>query len=162
MDLWFDATVRYKFLELVTTSASTLSMKRPLVLMLIEASEQGRMSCDQLLNLLELCILDDEGPLRSYGKRTIDAKASGVLDSPTGSDLDANPMSFSAFPGDKAAFEPLNPEDVRAYLHKAVDFISDYYTNVESMPVLPNVKPGYLQDELSASPPTYSARSTPL
>ncbi|KQJ95029.1 hypothetical protein BRADI_3g14765v3 [Brachypodium distachyon] len=25
------------------------------------------------------------------------------------------------------------------------------------MPVLPNVKPGYLQDQLSASPPTYSA-----
>ncbi|VAI69308.1 unnamed protein product [Triticum turgidum subsp. durum] len=71
--------------------------------------------------------------------------------------LDANPISFSAFPDDKAVFEPLNPEDVRAYLHKAVDFISDYYTNVESMPVLPNVKPGYLQDELSASPPTHSA-----
>ncbi|EMS58998.1 Aromatic-L-amino-acid decarboxylase [Triticum urartu] len=71
--------------------------------------------------------------------------------------LDANPVSFSAFPDDKAVFEPLNPEDVRAYLHKAVDFISDYYTNVESMPVLPNVKPGYLQDELSASPPTHSA-----
>ncbi|VAH37952.1 unnamed protein product [Triticum turgidum subsp. durum] len=71
--------------------------------------------------------------------------------------LGTNPMSFSAIPDDKAAFEPLNPEDVRAYLHKAVDFISDYYTNIESMPVLPNVKPGYLQDELSASPPTYSA-----
>ncbi|KAM3390707.1 hypothetical protein ACQJBY_012363 [Aegilops geniculata] len=70
--------------------------------------------------------------------------------------LDTNAVSFSAFPDDKAAFEPLNSEDVRAYLHKAVDFISDYYTNIESMPVLPNVKPGYLQDELSASPPTYS------
>ncbi|VAH53261.1 unnamed protein product [Triticum turgidum subsp. durum] len=66
--------------------------------------------------------------------------------------LGTNPMSFSAISDDKAAFEPLNPEDVRAYLHKAVDFISDYYTNIESMPVLPNVKPGYLQDELSASP----------
>ncbi|XP_048560877.1 tryptophan decarboxylase 1-like [Triticum urartu] len=71
--------------------------------------------------------------------------------------LGTNPMSFSAIPDDKAAFEPLNPEDVREYLHKAVDFISDYYTNIESMPVLPNMKPGYLQDELSASPPTYSA-----
>ncbi|VAH01194.1 unnamed protein product [Triticum turgidum subsp. durum] len=72
--------------------------------------------------------------------------------------LDTNPTTFSAFPNDKAAaFEPLNHDDVRAYLHKAVDFISDYYTNIESMPVLPNVKPGYLQDELSAFPPTYSA-----
>ena len=50
--------------------------------------------------------------------------------------LGTNPMSFSAIPDDKAAFEPLNPEDVRAYLHKAVDFISDYYTNIESMPFL--------------------------
>ncbi|VAH01191.1 unnamed protein product [Triticum turgidum subsp. durum] len=67
--------------------------------------------------------------------------------------LDTNPTTFSAFPNDKAAaFEPLNHDDVRAYLHKAVDFISDYYTNIESMPVLPNVKPGYLQDELSAFP----------
>ena len=72
--------------------------------------------------------------------------------------LDTNPLAaLSAFAGDKAPFQPLNPEDVRAYLHKAVDFISDYYTNVESMPVLPNVKPGYLRGELSSSPPTYSA-----
>ncbi|KAK1609436.1 hypothetical protein QYE76_033109 [Lolium multiflorum] len=73
--------------------------------------------------------------------------------------MDANPAAaFSAFAADgKAPFQPLNPEDVRAYLHKAVDFISDYYTNIESMPVLPNVKPGYLQNELGASPPTYSA-----
>uniref|UniRef100_A0ACD6A4G8 Uncharacterized protein n=1 Tax=Avena sativa TaxID=4498 RepID=A0ACD6A4G8_AVESA len=56
-----------------------------------------------------------------------------------------------------APFQPLNPQDVRAYLLKAVDFISDYYSNVESMPVLPNVKPGYLRDELMASSPTYSA-----
>ena len=68
--------------------------------------------------------------------------------------LDTNPAAaFSAFgANDKAAFQPLNPEDVRAYLHKAVDFISDYYTNVESMPVLPSVKPGYLRGELSSSP----------
>ncbi|GJN39706.1 hypothetical protein PR202_gb28841 [Eleusine coracana subsp. coracana] len=70
--------------------------------------------------------------------------------------LDTNPTTFSAF-GDEAGFQPLNPEDVRAYLHKAVDFISDYYKSVESMPVLPDVKPGYLQDKLQAKPPTYSA-----
>ncbi|GJN39705.1 hypothetical protein PR202_gb28840 [Eleusine coracana subsp. coracana] len=70
--------------------------------------------------------------------------------------LDTNPGVFSAF-GDDAGFQPLNPEDVRAYLHKAVDFISDYYKSVESMPVLPDVKPGYLQDELQAKPPTYPA-----
>uniref|UniRef100_A0A0E0QE63 Aromatic-L-amino-acid decarboxylase n=1 Tax=Oryza rufipogon TaxID=4529 RepID=A0A0E0QE63_ORYRU len=72
--------------------------------------------------------------------------------------LDTNPTAFSAFPaGEGETFQPLNADDVRSYLHKAVDFISDYYKSVESMPVLPNVKPGYLQDELRASPPTYSA-----
>ncbi|KAG2576616.1 hypothetical protein PVAP13_6NG034900 [Panicum virgatum] len=49
------------------------------------------------------------------------------------------------------------PEDVRSYLHKAVDFISDYYKSVESLPVLPDVKPGYLQRELQAAPPASSA-----
>ncbi|KAK3122689.1 hypothetical protein QOZ80_8AG0616850 [Eleusine coracana subsp. coracana] len=70
--------------------------------------------------------------------------------------LDTNPTTFSAF-GDEVGFKPLNPEDVRAYLHKAVDFISDYYKSVETLPVLPDVKPGYLQDELQTKPPTYSA-----
>ncbi|XP_062194940.1 tryptophan decarboxylase 1-like [Phragmites australis] len=70
--------------------------------------------------------------------------------------LDTNPTAFSAF-GDEAGFQPLNPEDVRSYLHKTVDFISDYYKSIESMPVLPDVKPGYLQDELGAAPPSYSA-----
>jgi tyrosine decarboxylase len=68
-----------------------------------------------------------------------------------------NPGAALPALADAAPFQPLNTDDVRAYLHKAVDFISDYYTNVESMPVVPNVKPGYLRDELTASPPTYSA-----
>ncbi|KAF7081339.1 LOW QUALITY PROTEIN: hypothetical protein CFC21_085292 [Triticum aestivum] len=73
--------------------------------------------------------------------------------------LGTNHASCTAIPEaeGKAEFQPLNPEDVRAYLHKAVDFISDYYTNIESMPVLLDVKPGYLQDELSSSPPIDSA-----
>jgi tyrosine decarboxylase len=73
--------------------------------------------------------------------------------------LDANPAAYPSFnnAGIDGSFQPLNPDDVRAYLHKAVDFITDYYSNVESMPVLPDVKPGYLQDELTASPPAHSA-----
>ncbi|CAO2201410.1 unnamed protein product [Urochloa humidicola] len=71
--------------------------------------------------------------------------------------LDTNPAVFSAFGDDAGSFQPLKPEDVRSYLHKAVDFISDYYKSVESLPVLPSVKPGYLQDELQAAPPTSSA-----
>uniref|UniRef100_M8BMV1 Aromatic-L-amino-acid decarboxylase n=1 Tax=Aegilops tauschii TaxID=37682 RepID=M8BMV1_AEGTA len=59
--------------------------------------------------------------------------------------------------GERPPFHPLNDDDVRSYLHKAVDFISDYYKSVESMPVLPSVKPGYLRDELGASPPVHPA-----
>ncbi|KAE8789850.1 putative decarboxylase protein [Hordeum vulgare] len=59
--------------------------------------------------------------------------------------------------GELPAFHPLNDDDIRSYLHKAVDFISDYYKSVESMPVLPGVKPGFLQDELGAFPPVHSA-----
>ncbi|KAI4977485.1 hypothetical protein ZWY2020_059622 [Hordeum vulgare] len=43
VDLWLDGTVRYKFGELTTTSASTLSVKCPLVLQLMEAS--SRVEC---------------------------------------------------------------------------------------------------------------------
>uniref|UniRef100_A0ACD6AGA8 Uncharacterized protein n=1 Tax=Avena sativa TaxID=4498 RepID=A0ACD6AGA8_AVESA len=72
--------------------------------------------------------------------------------------IDANTAALPAFnAGVDGSFQPLNPDDVRAYLHKAVDFITDYYANVESMPVLPDVKPGYLQEELTASPPVHSA-----
>ncbi|CAO2186902.1 unnamed protein product [Urochloa humidicola] len=72
--------------------------------------------------------------------------------------LDTNPAAFAAFGDDTTgSFQPLNPEDVRSYLHKAVDFMYDYYNSVESLPVLPAVKPGYLQNELQAAPPTSSA-----
>ncbi|PUZ50057.1 hypothetical protein GQ55_6G028800 [Panicum hallii var. hallii] len=71
--------------------------------------------------------------------------------------LDTTPTAYSAFGDDAGSFQPLNPEDVRSYLHKAVDFISDYYKSVESLPVLPDVKPGYLQRELQAAPPASSA-----
>ncbi|VAH55169.1 unnamed protein product [Triticum turgidum subsp. durum] len=59
--------------------------------------------------------------------------------------------------GELPPFQPLNDDDIRSYLHKAVDFVSDYYKSVESMPVLPSVKPGYLRDELGASPPVHPA-----
>ncbi|CAO2199974.1 unnamed protein product [Urochloa humidicola] len=54
-------------------------------------------------------------------------------------------------------FRPLDPNDVRSYLHKAIDFISDYLQSVESLPVLPDVEPGYLRRHLNPSPPVSSA-----
>uniref|UniRef100_M8BYE1 Aromatic-L-amino-acid decarboxylase n=1 Tax=Aegilops tauschii TaxID=37682 RepID=M8BYE1_AEGTA len=77
-----------------------------------------------------------------------------------GSSNTTNPTVFSGIAAAddvKEPFRPLKPEDVRSYIHEAVDFICDYYTTVESMPVLPDVKPGYLQHEFMASPPTYPA-----
>ncbi|CAO2167981.1 unnamed protein product [Urochloa humidicola] len=71
--------------------------------------------------------------------------------------VDNNPAATFDDDDDTGSFQPLNPDDVRSYLHKAVDFISDYYNSVESLPVLPAVKPGYLQHELHAAPPMSSA-----
>jgi len=31
--------------------------------------------------------------------------------------LDTNPTAFSAFGDDASGFQPLNPDDVRSYLH---------------------------------------------
>jgi aromatic-L-amino-acid/L-tryptophan decarboxylase len=71
--------------------------------------------------------------------------------------LDRTPAAYAAFGDGAAGFQPLNPEDVRSYLHKSVDFIYDYYKSVESLPVLPDVQPGYLQPLLQSAPPTPSA-----
>ncbi|KAL6659482.1 hypothetical protein ACP70R_003522 [Stipagrostis hirtigluma subsp. patula] len=54
-------------------------------------------------------------------------------------------------------FRPLDPDDVRSYLHKAVDFVADYLQSVESLPVLPDVQPGYLRRLLNPAPPASSA-----
>ncbi|KAE8766380.1 aromatic-L-amino-acid decarboxylase-like [Hordeum vulgare] len=78
------------------------------------------------------------------------------MESPNTNPAASVPPSFDSCV-DGFSFQPLNPEDVRAYLYKAAEFITDYYTTIESMPVLPDVKPGYLRDELGESPPEHSA-----
>ncbi|KAG1365402.1 putative tryptophan decarboxylase 1-like [Cocos nucifera] len=49
-------------------------------------------------------------------------------------------------------FKPLDLDDLREQVHQTVDFIMDYYKNVESFPVLPSVQPGYLRGLLPATP----------
>ncbi|XP_066334216.1 tryptophan decarboxylase 1-like [Miscanthus floridulus] len=74
--------------------------------------------------------------------------------------LSTNPSAMAAaFAADSERFEPLNADDVRSYLHKAVDFVYDYYKSVESLPVLPGVEPGYLVRQLksAATPPNAAA-----
>ncbi|PON80533.1 Aromatic-L-amino-acid decarboxylase [Parasponia andersonii] len=50
-------------------------------------------------------------------------------------------------------FKPLNPEEFRKQAHQMVDFIADYYTKIESYPVLSQVQPGYIRTRLPHTPP---------
>jgi len=47
----------------------------------------------------------------------------------------------------------MSAEDFRRYGHELIDWISDYFTNIESRPVLAQVKPRDLIDQLPAAPP---------
>nr|AEY82397.1 tryptophan decarboxylase [Vinca minor] len=50
-------------------------------------------------------------------------------------------------------FKPLEAEEFRKQAHCMVDFIADYYKNVESYPVLSQVEPGYLRERLPETAP---------
>ncbi|CAI9090370.1 OLC1v1025133C1 [Oldenlandia corymbosa var. corymbosa] len=50
-------------------------------------------------------------------------------------------------------FNPLNIQEFRTQAHRMVDFIADYYQNIESYPVLSQVEPGYLRSRLPESAP---------
>lgn len=49
----------------------------------------------------------------------------------------------------------MTPEQFRQYGKLVVDWVADYYESVESLPVLSNVKPGYIRKSLPASPPEH-------
>ncbi|KAI5680036.1 hypothetical protein M9H77_01263 [Catharanthus roseus] len=51
--------------------------------------------------------------------------------------------------------KPMDAEQLREYGHKMVDFIADYYKNIESFPVLSQVQPGYLRELLPESAPPH-------
>ncbi|KAK2974665.1 hypothetical protein RJ640_030273 [Escallonia rubra] len=50
-------------------------------------------------------------------------------------------------------FKPLDPEEFRKQAHQMVDFIADYYKNIEEYPVLSQVQPGYLRTHQPEAPP---------
>ncbi|KAH0656272.1 hypothetical protein KY285_031154 [Solanum tuberosum] len=50
-------------------------------------------------------------------------------------------------------FNPLDPEEFRTQAHQMVDFIADYYKNIETYPVLSQVEPGYLRTQLPENAP---------
>ncbi|XVE48491.1 hypothetical protein DITRI_Ditri01bG0005900 [Diplodiscus trichospermus] len=49
--------------------------------------------------------------------------------------------------------KPLNPKELRRQGHMVIDFLADYYKNVENYPVLSQVKHGYLKKLLPKSAP---------
>ncbi|EPS67900.1 hypothetical protein M569_06874 [Genlisea aurea] len=51
--------------------------------------------------------------------------------------------------------KPMDAEQLRECGHKMVDFIADYYKNIESFPVLSQVQPGYLRELLPDSAPSH-------
>ncbi|CAL9059986.1 unnamed protein product [Musa banksii] len=51
---------------------------------------------------------------------------------------------------------PLDPEEFRRQGHMIVDFIADYYHNVDKFPVLSQVSPGYLRECLPDSAPNHA------
>ncbi|KAJ4832794.1 Tyrosine decarboxylase 2 [Turnera subulata] len=51
------------------------------------------------------------------------------------------------------SFAPLEPKEFSQESKKVIDFIADYYSNIEKYPVLSQVKPGYLKTELPDSAP---------
>ena len=49
----------------------------------------------------------------------------------------------------------MNKEDFRRFGHELVDWIADYFENIEEMPVLAAIEPGDLKAQLPASPPQH-------
>ena len=49
----------------------------------------------------------------------------------------------------------MKPEDFRRFGHELVDWIANYFQNIESLPVLPGIQPGDLKAQLPATPPTH-------
>lgn len=47
----------------------------------------------------------------------------------------------------------MSPEEFRHYGRKAVDWIADYFKNIESFPVLSQVDPGYIRSQIPIYPP---------
>ncbi len=47
----------------------------------------------------------------------------------------------------------MTPEEFRRYGHQIVDWLADYRSNLEHLPVMAKTQPGEVRRELSATPP---------
>ncbi|KAH6776705.1 Pyridoxal phosphate transferases superfamily protein [Perilla frutescens var. hirtella] len=55
--------------------------------------------------------------------------------------------------GFHGTIKPLEPEEFRRQAHLVIDFLADYYKNVENYPVRSKVGPGYLKERIPKSAP---------
>lgn len=67
---------------------------------------------------------------------------------------DSGPASNSASDTSQSHFEhPMSLDEFRSRAHEAVDFICDYYSRVDSLPVRSSVEPGFLHKQLPTEAP---------
>jgi aromatic-L-amino-acid/L-tryptophan decarboxylase len=62
-------------------------------------------------------------------------------------------MNESNFPSEKNRFGDMPAEDFRRFGHEIVDWIADYFERIEQLPVLSQVEPDWLKNQLPASAP---------
>ncbi|KAM0053762.1 putative carboxy-lyase [Helianthus debilis subsp. tardiflorus] len=55
--------------------------------------------------------------------------------------------------GSQATMNPLDPEEFRRQAHLVVDFLADYYLNIENYPVCSQVEPGFLTKTMPLTAP---------
>ena len=53
-------------------------------------------------------------------------------------------------------FGDMPQEEFKKIGYELIDWIAEYFTNVEKLPVLPNIKPGDIKNKLPKSPPELS------
>src|SRR6059058_566327 len=51
----------------------------------------------------------------------------------------------------------MSPEEFRRHGYQVIDWIADYYRNIESLPVLSQVRPGAVRAGLPAEPPQHGS-----
>ncbi|KAK2981136.1 hypothetical protein RJ640_024839 [Escallonia rubra] len=62
-------------------------------------------------------------------------------------------LNHSVENGSASMLNPLDHEEFRRQGHMVIDFLADYYQNIETYPVRSQVEPGYLQERLPQSAP---------
>src|SRR2546423_2013338 len=63
-----------------------------------------------------------------------------------------SPSAGNKLPAARKSFH-MSPEEFRRHGHEVIDWIADYYSRIESFPVLSRVKPGQIRESLPSNTP---------